>query len=148
MELFDIGLESVVETSPDFDKSPIEPKKIRKRKAATKKERERVLKKIHQLPLSKITTFCLDTTRSKLTEHTIFKVRDFSLELEPDDIYFIVTFLKNTRMFASLYENCVQKKDKYITFQFQWHQRCSFLLVTVNLDLTKLSAIVDAASQR
>ena len=39
MELFDIGLESVVETSPDFDKSPTESpaKKIRKRKAATKK---------------------------------------------------------------------------------------------------------------
>ena len=105
MALFDIGLESVVETSPDFDESPIEPpaKKIRKRKAATKKERERLLKEIRQLPLSEITTFCLDTTRSKLTEHTIFKVRDFSLELEPDDIYFIVTFLKNT--FASLYEN-------------------------------------------
>ena len=46
MELFDIGLESVVETSPDFDESPIEPpaKKIHKRKAATKKEQERLLK--------------------------------------------------------------------------------------------------------
>ena len=33
MELFDTGLESIMETSPDFDKSPIEPpaaKKIRK----------------------------------------------------------------------------------------------------------------------
>ena len=79
MELFDIGLESVVETSPDFDESPIEPlaKIIRKRKAATKKERERLLKEIRQLPLSEITTFCLDTTCSKLTEHTIFIVRDF-----------------------------------------------------------------------
>ena len=129
-----------METSSNFDESPIEPpaKKIRKRKAATKKERERLLKEIRQLPLSEITTFCLDTTRSKLTEHTIFKVRDFSLELEPDDIYFIVTFLKNT--FASLYENCaVLKKDKYITFQFQWHQRCSVLLVTESLDLAKLN---------
>ena len=60
MELFDIGLKSVVETSPDFDESPIEPpaKKIHKRKAATKKERERLLKEICQLPLSEVTTFC------------------------------------------------------------------------------------------
>ena len=113
MELFDIAL-----WDADFDKSLIEPpaKKICKRKAATKKEQEHLLKEIRQLPLSEIATFCLDTTCSKLTEHIIFKVKKFSLELEPDDIYFIVMFLNNT--FASLYENCVQKKDKYITFNF------------------------------
>ena len=42
-------------------------------------------------------------------------------------------------MFANLYENCVQKKDRYITFQFQWHQHCSILLVTDSLDLAKLN---------
>ena len=48
MELFDIGLKSVVEMSPDFDESPIEPpaKKILKQKAATKKEWERLLKEV------------------------------------------------------------------------------------------------------
>ena len=115
MELFDTGLKSIVETSPDFDESPIEPpaaKKIRKQKATTKKERERLLKETYQLSLSEITTFCLDTTRSKLTEHTKFEV--FSLAFEPDNIYFIVKFLRNT--FASLYESCARKKDKYICF--------------------------------
>ena len=90
MELFDIGLESVEETSPDFDESLTKPpaKKNCKQKAAAKKEREHLLKEIRQLPLSEISTFCLHTTCSKLTEHTIFiKVREFSLELEPDDIY-------------------------------------------------------------
>ena len=140
MELFDTGLESVVETSPDFDESPIEPptaKKIRKRKATTKKEWECLLKDIYQLSWSEITTFCLDTTCSKLTEHTKFEVKEFSLAFEPDNIYFIVKFLRNT--FTSLYESCAQKKDKYISFQFQCHQRCSILLVKDSSDLTKLN---------
>ena len=143
MELFDTGLESIVETSPDFDESPIEPpaaKKIRKRKATTKKEWERLLKEIHQLSLSEI-TFCLDTTRSKLTEYTKFEVKEFSLAFEPDNIYFIVKFLRST--FTSLYESCARKKDKYhiysICFQFQWHQRCSILLVKDSSDLAKLN---------
>lgn len=137
MEQFDIGLECIVETSADFDESPTEPpaKKIRNRKAATKKERERLVKEIRGLSLNEITTFCLDTTRSKLTEHA--KVKEFSLAFEPSDIYFIVTFLKNT--FASLYESCAQKKDKYISFQFQWHQQCSILLVKESSDLAQLN---------
>ena len=139
MELFDTGLESVVGTSLDFDEPLIEPtaaKKICKRKITTKKEQECLLKEIHQLSLSEITTFCLHTTRSKLTEHTKFEVKEFSLAFEPDNIYFIVKFLRNT--FASLYESCAQKKAKYISFQFQWHQHCSILLVDSS-DLAKLN---------
>ena len=46
MEDFDLGLEeTVIETSPDFDESREElPKKKRRRKAVTKKERERLVK--------------------------------------------------------------------------------------------------------
>ena len=79
----------------------------------------------------------MDTTCSKLTEYNKFEVKEFSLAFEPDNIYFIVQFSRNT--FASLYESCAQKKDKYICFQFQWHQRCSILLVKDSSDLVKLN---------
>ena len=67
-----------MKTSPDFDESlMIVPpaKKICKQKASIKKEWECLLKDIHQLLLS---TFCFDTTNSKVTEHPKFEVRDFS----------------------------------------------------------------------
>ena len=71
MEEIDIGLEeTVVETSPDFDEvtHDCEPlaKKVRQRKAVTKKEWERLAKEVYRLPLSPLTTYCLDVTRSKL----------------------------------------------------------------------------------
>ena len=52
-------------------------------------------------------------------------------------VLFIVNFLRNG--FVNLYEQCAKKKDKFITFQFQWHQQCSILLVKDTTDLAKLS---------
>ena len=81
MEDVDIGLkETVVETSPDFDESPHEPpaKKVRRRKGATKKERE-----VRNLPLYPVATYCLDVTRLKLVSHANALVKKFLLSFEP-----------------------------------------------------------------
>ena len=141
MEDIDIGLEeTVVETSPDFDESPQEPpaKKARRQKSATKKERERLTKELHNLPLYPIATYCLDVTRSKLVSHDNPLVKEFALSFEPMDVLFIVNFLRNG--FVNLYEQCAKKKDKFITFQFQWHQHCSILLMIQDTTgLAKLS---------
>ena len=98
MEEVNIGLceETVSETSPDFDEAPHEPpaKKCRQRKALTKKERETLVKEVRHLPLSPLTTYCLDVTRSKLVSHANPAVKEFALLFEPPEIFFIVTFLK------------------------------------------------------
>jgi len=130
--------ECMVETSPDFDESitKTEPpaKKARRRKVATKKERERLGKEVRALRLSEVATFCLDKTRYKLTEHANPSVKEFSLAFEPEEIFFIVRCLKN--LFE--YSACAQKKDKFITFQFQWHQKCGLLLVKSTAELVQL----------
>ena len=128
-----------METSPDFDESSHHPptKKVRRRKAVTKKEREHLVKEVHNLPLTPITTYCLDVTRSKLVSHANKSVKEFTLSFEPWNVFFIVGFLKNA--FANLYERCAKKKDKFIAFQFQWHQYCSILLVKDTTDLAKLN---------
>jgi len=139
MEDIDIGLEeTVVETSLDFDESPQEPlaKKARRRKSATKKERKRLTKEVHNLPLYPIATYCLDITRSKLVSHDNPLVKEFALSFEPLDVLVIINFLRNG---FYLYEQCAKKKDKFITFQFQWHQHCSILKVKDTTDLAKLS---------
>ena len=38
-----------------------------------------------------------------------------------------------------MYENSYKKKDKFIAFQFQWHQQCSILLVKNASDLAQLN---------
>ena len=48
-----------------------------------------------------------------------------------------MTFLKST--FTSVYEDCAKKKDKFITFQFQWHQHSSILLVKDITDVARLN---------
>jgi len=138
---FDLGLEEcVVETSPDFDKSKakLEPsaKKARRRKVVTKKERECLVKEVRELRLSEVATFCLDKTRYKLTEHANPSVKEFALAFEPEEIFFIVRCLKN--LFTEVYSACAQKKDKFITFQFQWHQNCGLLLVKSTAELAQL----------
>ena len=138
-EQFDLGLEEcVVEMSPDFDELPTEPapKKARRRKVATKKERESLVKQVRVLSLSEVAAFCLDVTRYKLTEHVNTSVKEFSLAFEPKDIFFVVKCLKS--LFIELYLACAQKKDKVITFQFQWHQKCSIFLVKSTTELAQL----------
>jgi len=139
MEEFDLGLEEcVVETSPDFDESPGEPppNKARRRKVATKKEQQRLVTEIRALSLTEISSCCLDKTRFKLTEHANQAVVEFALEFEPNEVFFVVKSLQN--LFAKLYESCSKKKDKFITFKFQWHQNCSILLVKDATDLAQM----------
>ena len=86
MEGVDIGLEEiVVETSPDFDESPHHPptKEVRRRKVVTKKEWEHLVKEVRNLPLTPITTYCLDVTRSKLVSHANKSLKEFALSFEP-----------------------------------------------------------------
>ena len=70
-EQFDFGLEEcVIEASPDFDESPAgQPpaKKTQRRKMATKKEQEHLVKEVHAFLLHELTTICLDATQFKLT---------------------------------------------------------------------------------
>ena len=86
-----------------------------------------------------MTNHYLDTTRTKLKDHLNPLVIQFALAFEASNIHFVVTFLKET--FASVYTSCVTKpkNKKSISFHFQWHQRCSILLVKDTADLTKLS---------
>lgn len=140
-EQFDYGLEEcVIEASPDFDESPAgQPpaKKTRRRKMATKKEREHLVKEVRAFSLNELTTICLDATRFKLTEHVNPLVKEFAMAFEPSDIFFIVKCLRS--LFAEVYEDCHKKKEKFIAFQFQWHQQCSILLVKNTTDLAQLN---------
>jgi len=140
---FDLGLEEyIVETSPDFDDLSTEPPKNKqRRKVATKKVQECLVKDIGALRLSELTAFCLDKTWYKVTGHTNPLVKEFSLAFESNDIFFndiffIVRCLKN--LFTEVYLACAQKKDKFINFQFQWHQKCGLLLVKSTAELAQL----------
>jgi len=96
-EQFKIGLEEcVVETSPDSDEFPGEPpaKKTRRRKVATKKEQERLVKEVRAHSLCEIATSCLDKTRFKLTEHLNQSVGEFASMFEPDEVFFCGKQLK------------------------------------------------------
>jgi len=97
LEEFGIGLEECeVEASPDFDEQPNGPpaKKARRRKVATKKERERLVTEIRSISLTEISSSCLDKTQFKLTEHTNQLVLNFALEVKPDEVFFVVRSLK------------------------------------------------------
>jgi len=85
------------------------------------------------------TSHCLDTTRTKLKDDLNPLVLQFALAFEASDIHFLVTFLKET--FVSVYNSCATKpKDKKsMTFNFQWYQRCSVLLVEDTAGLAKMS---------
>ena len=95
------------------------------------------MKEVRNLLLTPIITYCLDVTHSKLVSHANNLVKEFALSFEPWDIFFIVGFLKS--VFANLYERCAKNQDKFIAFQFQWHQYCSILLVKDTTDLAKLN---------
>jgi len=71
-----------------------------------------------------------------LTEHANPSVKEFSLAFEPEEIFFIVRCLKN--LFTEVYSACAQKKDKFISFQFQWHQKCGLVLVKSPAELAQL----------
>jgi len=49
---------------------------------ATKKEQERLVKRVCALRSSEVATFCLDKTRYKLTEHANPSVKEFSLTFD------------------------------------------------------------------
>ena len=100
MEPFDIGLDGEeIKASPDFDDLPAEPpkKKIRRqRKSTTKKERDCLIRKIRGLSVDELATFCLDKTRTKLTQHPNAAVKEFSLSFEPSQVYFMASSLQLT----------------------------------------------------
>ena len=45
-----------------------------------------------------------------------------------------------------MYSACAQKKEKFITFQFQWHQKCGLLLVKSTAELAQLCLDPDDAT--
>ena len=116
MEPFDIRLDGEeIEASPDFDDLPAEPpkKKIRRRKSATKKERDCLVKKIQGLSLDELTSVCLDKTRTKLIQHSNATVKEFSLSFEPSQIYFVASSLQLT--FAKIYQDWPHSSSIRIT---------------------------------
>ena len=63
-------------------------------------------------------------------------MREFSLSLEPSDVQFVVTFLRRT--FSETYQALGKGKDKFMTFQYRWHQQCSIILIKNVTDLSRM----------
>jgi len=132
---FDLRLEDcVIETSPFINGAS---EKKQQRKAATQKVRECLIKEVGALCLSELTVLCLDKTWFKATGHANPLMKEFSLAFEPNNVFFIVICLKS--LFTEVYLTCVQKKDKSITFQFQWHQKCGLPLVKSSAELCTIT---------
>ena len=119
--------------SPDSDKGP---SKRRARKLVTKTERDWLVRFINGIHIHELAPYCLDKTNSILATHRDLSVREFGLSLEPTDIQFIVTFL--WKIFSETYQASGKGKEKFMTFQYKWHQKCSILLVKTVTDLPRM----------
>ena len=60
------------------------------------KERDCLIRKIRGLSVDELATFCLDKTRTKLTQHPNAAVKEFSLSFEPSQVYFMASSLQLT----------------------------------------------------
>ena len=119
--------------SPDSDEGP---SKKRARKLVTKTERDRLVRFINGIHIHELAPYCLDKTNSILATHRDLSVREFGLSLEPTDIQFIVIFLR--KIFSETYQASGKGKEKFMTFQYKWHQKCSILLVKTVTDLSRM----------
>ena len=119
-----------MDPSPDSD----EPPRKRRRMAIKKKEKCLVVETIKQYNLESLASRSLDKTKVKLQVHGCSFVRLLSAQLKESELYFITSFLKEFFV-----ERCSNGKDKYISFQFQWHMQCSPLLVEKATDLSSVN---------
>ena len=119
--------------SPDSNESP----RKRRRKVITKKDKCLVLETIRQHNLESLVSRSLETTKAKLQVHGCNLVRSLSTQLKESELCFVTSFLKE--LFINTYEKCSKGKNKYISFQFQWHMQCCPLLVEKATDLSSVN---------
>ena len=126
----------VFDGDPSLD-SDEPPRKKRRRKAINKKDKCCILETIEQYDSKELALLSLERTKIKLQVHTCNSVRFLSSKLKDNELCFLTSFLKE--LFIKTYERCSIGKDKYMSFQFQWHVQCSPLLIEKTTDLSSVN---------
>ena len=98
----------------------------RKRKMLNKEEKSRVMLFICDVNLDDVLSYVKEAERH-ITENSARTEFWTCLQSSQQMVTELLRTLAS--LFATLYKSCDKGKDKYMTFQLEWHQRCSVFLL-------------------
>lgn len=121
--------EAAQETENQEDSS-----KACQRRTLTKVEKLNVVEQVKTYSCETLSVVALTAVGHQLPLNAIEELKQFCTSVPVSSLHFLSQQLK--KHFIRMYDACSKGADKYLKFQLQWHQHCSYYLVDYNRQLS------------
>jgi len=111
-----------------------ESAKTRQRKTLNKTEKLNVTERVKTCSSGTLCIVVMTKLGQQLPVNASEKLKEFCISLPVSSMQFFADQLK--KQFVKIYSECATMADKYLKFQLQWHQHCSYYLVEYNRELS------------
>ena len=108
--------------------------KTRQRRTLTKVEKLNVVEQVKTYSCETLSVVALTAVGHQLPLNASEELKQFCTSVPVSSLHFLSEQLK--KHFIKMYDACSKGADKYLKFQLQWHQHCSYYLVDYNRQLS------------